>query len=205
MKMKALTILVILPLLLLPLASASAISFQVSSPKITDKYVDYDISMVSATQNSTMIEVKMVVYGMINLVPQKGYIKEYDVNITANRGYYVHCFMVTNNGSKPISYVMIQRKPHIVNYTINTSTLIWLVPSSYFENITGNYTVNAYAGIASISQQKFIFLDHVRYPPLPSPPEEESQPYEYYLLTGATVFALGIVIYLEFKRLKNKK
>ncbi len=202
--MKAIyAILGILLLLFLPIASASTINFEVSSPKITDKFVDYDISKVSGLENTTTVEITIEVWGMINVVPQKGYIKEYDVNITTN-AYYVHCFLVTNNGSKPLGYVMLENKPYIVNYTINTSQLTWLVPKVFFDNITGNYTVNAYAGIADLSKQEFIFLDHAVYPP---PPVEESEgiPYEYYLLTAATVFALGIVIYLEIKRIKAKK
>jgi len=202
--MKAIyTILGIFLLLSLPFASATTIHFEINSPKITDKYVDYDISKVSAQENATMVKVIMVVWGMINIAPQKGYIKEYDVNITSN-SYFVHCFLVSNNGSKPLGYVMIGKKPHIVNYTINTSTLTWLVPKSFFDNITGNYTVNAYAGIADISKQEFLFLDHAVYPP-PPVEENESIPYEYYLLTGATIFALGIIIYLEIKRIKAKK
>ena len=204
MKMKAIyAILGALLILFLPMASASTINFEVNSPKITDKYVDYDILKVFGRENATTVKITIVVWGMINVAPQKGYIKEYDVNITSD-SYYVHCFLVSNNGSKPLGYVMLGKKPHIVNYTINTSQLTWFVPRSFFENITGNYTVNAYAGIADISKQEFIFLDHAVYPP---PPVEESQsvPYEYYLLTAATVFALGIVIYLEIKRIKAKK
>ncbi len=203
--MKAIyAILGILLLLFLPIASASTINFEVNSPKITDKFVDYDISKVWARENATMVKITIEVWGMINVVPQKGYIKEYDVNITTN-AYYVHCFLVSNNGSKPLGYVMLGKKPHIVNYTINTSQLTWLVPKGFFENITGNYTVNAYAGIADLSKQEFIFLDHAVYPP--PPPKEESSgfPYEYYLLSGATIVALGVVIYFEWKRFKAKK
>ncbi|EDY36279.1 hypothetical protein ABOONEI_2266 [Aciduliprofundum boonei T469] len=190
-------------ILFLPMASASTINFEVNSPKITDKFVDYDILKVFGRENATTVKITIVVWGMINVAPQKGYIKEYDVNITSD-SYYVHCFLVSNNGSKPLGYVMLGKKPHIVNYTINTSQLTWFVPRSFFENITDNYTVNAYAGIADISKQEFIFLDHAVYPP---PPVEEGQsvPYEYYLLTAATVFALGIVIYLEIKRIRAKK
>ncbi len=175
--------------------------FKINSPKITDKFVDYDISEVYSNVNEKNVTITMVVWGMINVVPERGYLKEYDVNITDNFGNYVHCFLATENGSKAMGYIMVNRKPHIVDYTINTSALTWSIPKGYFQNLTGNITVNAYAGIADLSKEKFIFLDHAEYP---TPPQkEETVPLELYLLTGATIFAVIVAVALAIKRFRK--
>jgi hypothetical protein len=199
MKGKIIAVLLLF-LLFASLSWAAYPDFTINSPKITDKYVDYDIQQVYSGEEKGNVTITMVVWGMINVVPERGYLKEYDVNITSN-GYYVHCFLATENGSKAMAYIMVDKKPHLVNYTINTSTLTWFVPSQYFDNITGNFTVNAYAGIADLSKEKFVFLDHAKYP---APKvKEESIPIELYLLTGATIFAVIVALALTIKRLKK--
>ncbi len=198
--MKRIIPFLLISILLLSTASAAYPDFTISSPKITDKYVDYDIYKVYSGESNGNVTITMVVWGMINVVPEKGYLKEYDVNLTSE-GYYVHCFLATENGSKAMGYVMVDKKPHLVNYTINTSTLTWFVPSKYFDNITGNFTVNAYAGIADLAKQKFVFLDHAQYP---QPKEKaEGVPLELYLLTGATIFAVIVAGIMAFRRFKK--
>jgi len=139
------------------------------------------------------------VWGDINVHPAKGYIKEYDVNITDVSGDYVHIFLMSDNGSEPISFVSISGKAVLIDYhIINNSTLRWILPSSYLKNISGDPRISAYAGIVDISQNKFLFLDHVMYPEPPK--QEELFPLWLYIPIAGAVGAIIIYVYLRSRK-----
>ncbi len=188
----------LLLLILFSYAFGTDFGFKVESPQITSKYPDYDIRMLSCnfTSNATII---LQVWGNINVHPAKGYLKEYDVNITDNYGDYVHLFLMSDNGSEPVSFAIISQRVKIINYSINGSNLIWNLSGSIFENISGEIKVKAYAGIIDLSKNEYLFLDNVEYP-RPPPPKENSFPYWLFIPILGAVIAIVLYVYLRRRK-----
>ena len=194
--MRKIVILLFISIFLVSQVNAGNFNIRIESPQITSTYIDYDIKTLycNFSSNATLI---LEVWGNINVHPAQGYIKEYDVNITDVYGDYVHIFLMSDNGSEPLSFVSISGKARLINYSLNNSLVEWRLPSSLFRNISGEPRISAYAGIVDISQNKFIFLDHVQYP---IPREEENYPYWLYIPIVGSVVALLIYVYLRKKK-----
>ncbi len=195
---RAVLFIFIIFLLISPYSLATDLNFQVYSPQITSTYTDYDIKSLSCEEDSNLT-ITLEVWGNINVHPAKGYIKEYDVNITDVYGNYVHIFLMSDDGKEPISFVSVCGKIELVNYSINNSTLQWILPHTMFENISGDPKVKAHAGIVDISKEEYLFLDKVIYPS----PEKGEDLRIYYVLIGVTVVAIGIILYFGIRKLRK--
>jgi hypothetical protein len=175
-------------------------SITIESPKITSTYQAFDIQKLSCNLTDKEANITLEVWGTIDISPQKGYLKEYDVNISDEIGSYVHIFLLSENGTQPVSYVLINRNVKIIDYTVQKSVVEWHLPSEMFENLSGNITIKAYAGIVDLSKNEYVFLDHVMYPKPPPPENEEIYPYWLYIPIVGSVVALLIYVYLRKKK-----
>ncbi len=196
MPMKTLSLFLLL-LLLLPAVYGAGIGFSVNSPQINSRYADYDISkFYCQVENGSMV-VGIEVWGMINVDPSEGYIKEYDANITYQDGY-LHVYIVSNNGSKAVAYTLVDGKAVILNYSIHSSLLEWHIPSSLAGNITQITKAVAHAGIVDMREGRYLFLDTAEYPQ-----EENEEAQNNYILyaiaAGIGVGAVAIILWMRKK------
>ncbi len=193
--MKKIVSIIFLSLILSVYALGTDFSFKVESPQITSIYPDYDIKILSCSFSSN-VTIVLQVWGDINVQPEKGYLKEYDVNISDDYGNYVHLFLMSDNGSKPISFFLVPGKAKILNYSIENSSIIWNLPSSVFKNISGELKAKAYAGIIDLSKNEYLFLDKVEYPE-PPPSKENNFPYWIFIPILGSVVAIILYVYLK--------
>ena len=181
--------------LLIPTASASQVIFSVNSPQINSKYADYDLSKFYCEMLNDTLVIGIEVWGIVNVDPSVGYIKEYDANISYGNTY-LHVYLMSNNGSKAIAYTIIGGKVKLLNYTVEESTLKWFVPKSIYGALEDVKKGVAHGGIVDLKKGKYIFLDTVNYP---QEKEESSFPY-IYLYAALGIAVAGALIFLWMRK-----
>ncbi len=192
--MRWISVISVLLLLTLPTVSAEMV-FSVESPQINSKFSDYDISKFYCNVENNTAMVSIEVWGLINLDPSRGYLKEYDANISFQDSY-LHVYALTKNGSSVFSYTVIGGKVIRLNYSISSSTLTWFIPNSLWNGKVVSAT--AHAGIIDLGEGRYLFLDTVNYPQ----EKGEEGGWNMYIYIGIALAIAATVAIMVWRRKK---